>query len=186
MSDDDATAWVASAREYIEQMTNLAMITQTWRMALDDWPRGREEYWSGVRQGAISELYGPSSFSDVELAKFPMQSVDSVKTYSDDGTETVVNVADTFDVDTYRTPARIALKSGASWPTNLRRTNAIIIDYIVGYGDAAADVPAPLKQSVKMVAAYMYEHRGDGCSAADAYQASGAAALASPYVSVRV
>ena len=174
LTDAEALAWVTTARAYIEEMNNLAIITQTWKLALDRWPSGREKWWDGVRQGSRTELYGPSSFSDVPLPRYPLQSITSVTTFDTGNNATAVTVADVFNVDTYRTPGRLALRSGQTWPIALRETNAIVIDYAAGYGSAAGDVPAPIKQGILLMAASLYENRGDGCSTVDAYAMSGA------------
>ena len=181
LTDAEALAWVTTARAYIEEMNNLAIITQTWRLALDRWPSGREKWWDGVRQGSRTELYGPSSFSDVPLPRYPLQSITSVTTFDTGDNATSVTVADVFNVDTYRTPGRLALRFGQTWPIALRETNAIVIDYAAGYGSAANDVPAPIKQGILLMAASLYENRGDGCSTVDAYAMSGARGMVDIY-----
>tara|TARA_R110000744_G_scaffold327205_1_gene432906 strand:- start:1506 stop:2183 length:678 start_codon:yes stop_codon:yes gene_type:complete len=181
LTDAEALAWVTTARAYIEEMNNLAIITQTWRLALDRWPSGREKWWDGVRQGSRTELYGPSSFSDVPLPRYPLQSITSVTTFDTGNNATAVTVADVFNVDTYRTPGRLALRFGQTWPIALRETNAIVIDYAAGYGSAASDVPAPIKQGILLMAASLYENRGDGCSTVDAYAMSGARGMVEIY-----
>ena len=181
LTDAEALAWVTTARAYIEEMNNFAIITQTWRLALDRWPSGREKWWDGVRQGSRTELYGPSSFSDVPLPRYPLQSITSVTTFDTGNNATAVTVADVFNVDTYRTPGRLALRFGQTWPIALRETNAIVIDYAAGYGTAAGDVPAPIKQGILLMAASLYENRGDGCSTVDAYAMSGARGMVEIY-----
>jgi uncharacterized phiE125 gp8 family phage protein len=181
LTDAEALAWVTTARAYIEEMNNLAIITQTWRLALDRWPSGREKWWDGVRQGSRTELYGPSSFSDVPLPRYPLQSITSVTTFDTGNNATAVTVADVFNVDTYRTPGRLALRFGQTWPIALRETNAIVIDYAAGYGTAEDDVPAPIKQGILLMAASLYENRGDGCSTVDAYAMSGARGMVEIY-----
>jgi len=180
MTDDEANAWIASARTYIEDMTNIAMNDQTWRMSLDAWPMGESEWFGGVQQRTIASLYDGSP-RIVELARFPLLSVSSVNMYNESDEETVLVVADTFTIDKISRPARLTPKSGVVLPTDLRQINGVIIDYAAGYGDAAADVPAPLRLAVKMTAAYMYSHRGDGCTAENAYNASGAQGLTAAY-----
>ena len=181
LTDAEALAWVTTARAYIEEMNNFAIITQTWRLALDRWPSGREKWWDGVRQGSRTELYGPSSFSDVPLPRYPLQSITSVTTFDTGNNATAVTVADVFNVDTYRTPGRLALRFGQTWPIALRETNAIVIDYAAGYGTAAGDVPAPIKQGILLMAASLYENRGDGCSTVDAYAMCGARGMVEIY-----
>jgi len=181
LTDAEALAWVTTARAYIEEINNLAIITQTWRLALDRWPSGREKWWDGVRQGSRTELYGPSSFSDVPLPRYPLQSITSVTTFDTGNNATAVTVADVFNVDTYRTPGRLALRFGQTWPIALRETNAIVIDYVCGYGSAADNVPAPIRQGILLMAASLYENRGDGCSTVDAYAMSGARGMVEIY-----
>jgi hypothetical protein len=178
LTDAEAERLIASARQYIEDATGLAMIEQVWLVALDRWPTGREPWWDGVRQGAISELSGPKR--EYELPRFPLVSVDDVKVYDEAGSATSVVVANVFDIDTYSMPGRMALKRGAVWPVALRSVNAIEITYKCGYGTAADDVPGPLVEAVLQMAAYMWEHKG-GCSAADAYRNSGASDNAALY-----
>jgi uncharacterized phiE125 gp8 family phage protein len=186
LPDAEANAFIAEAREYIEEMSGLALITQTWLVALDSWPAGKSEWWDGVRQGSIVELYGPSSYSDIALPRYPLQSIAGVNVYDEDGNATAVTVASVFDVDTYSAPGRIALKRGATWPVALRAINAIEITYVAGYGDAASDVPATLRGAVKKMAGSLYAHRGDGCDVADAYSMSGAAGMVGAYRVKRV
>lgn len=172
LSDDDANDYVSTAREMIETATGLALISQVWELTFDSWPAtDGGEWWSGVRQGAISELYGNPA--TIELPRYPLQDVDAVTVYDTASNSSAVTIASTFDIDTYSIPGRMGLQSGATWPVALRPTNAIVIEYTAGYGDNAADVPAPLRMAVKQVAAYLYSHRGDDCTADDALAAAG-------------
>lgn len=186
LPDADANELVAEAREAIENTYAVAMIDQSWRMAIDRWPSGREEWWDGIRDGSISDLYGPASYTDLRLPRWPLSSVDSVTVYDEDGTSTAVTIASTFDVDTYQTPGRITLQRGATWPVALRANNAIEIVYTAGYGADASSVPAPLKRAVKQLAAYLYSHRGDMCDMGDAMHDSGAGSIMGQYKVKRV
>ncbi len=184
--NDMINAFALAAIQYIERMTGIALITQTWKLTLDHWPTQNTPWWDGVRDGAISELFGSQYAADVELPRFPLQSVSSVTVYDEDGTSTAVTIADVFDVDAASSPGRITLKHGATWPVALRANNAIEIQYIAGYGDAATDVPPLLKTAILQMAAYLYSHRGDDCEVGDAYMKSGAQAIASMYKVARV
>jgi len=186
LPDADANELVAEAREAIENTYAVAMIDQSWRMAIDRWPSGREEWWDGIRDGSIADLYGPASYTDLRLPRWPLSSVDSVIVYDEDGTSTAVTIASTFDVDTYQTPGRITLQRGATWPVALRANNAIEIVYTAGYGADASSVPAPLKRAVKQLAAYLYSHRGDMCDMGDAMHDSGAGSIMGQYKIKRV
>lgn len=164
--DDFLNDAITEARQEIEDLTNLALITQSWQLTIDRWPTGREQWWDGVRDGHINILAGPNA--SLDLPRFPLQSITTVTTYDEASNANAIVVADTFDVDTQQLPGRLTLKSGASWPTALRANNAIEIVYVAGYGDAATDVPAPLKRAIKNVVGYLYSHRGDDCDVSDA------------------
>lgn len=184
LPDSAANDLIAEARELIENRTGLSLITQEWTLALDYWPNNSSEpWWDGVRQGSIAELHGGRYAASLGLPRYPLQSVDSVTVYDEASNPTSVTVADTFDVDTYRTPGRITLKSGKTWPVALRASNAIIIVYTSGYGNASTDVPAGLRRAIKQMAAYLYQNRGDGCGCdtSQAFTDSGAASILSAY-----
>lgn len=180
----DAAAYIKDARAEIENITGLAMLTQTWRLALDRWPTGGESWWDGVLDGSIGDLYG-NAVRSIELPKWPLQSITSCKVYDEDSNETSVTVATVFDVDLYRTPGRLTLKRGQTWPIALRASNAIEIVYVAGY-TSKANVPPPLARAVKQLAAYLYSHRGDECDPKQAFVDSGAASILGSYRPARV
>lgn len=186
LPDAEADDFIAQARQEIEDLTGLALITQSWRLTIDRWPTAREPWWDGVRQGSINDLHGPANMSSLHVPRYPLQSVTSVTVYDEDSNSTAVTVASTFDIDTAQRPGRITLKAGATWPIATRANNAIEVVYVAGYGDAASDVPAPLVRAVKQMAAYLYAHRGDDCTIDDAMSASGALAIAKRYQVARI
>lgn len=116
---------ITTAREDCESFQNRAYITQTWGLWLDAWPRG--------------DL--------IKIPLPPLQSVSSVKYYGSDDTESTMATADYF-VDTKSEPGRLALNYGKSWPSiTLRPHNGICIEFVAGYGAAAA-VPQKVKQAM--------------------------------------
>lgn len=185
LSTSAAETHIAAARDYIERATGITMIDQTWMLALDRWPNAREGWWDGVRDGHIDSIHGANR-GNVDLPRYPLDSITGMNVYDEAGNATAVTVANVFDIDTYRDPGRMTLKRGASWPVALRSNNAIEITYKAGYGETAADVPAPLRQAVLNLAAHLYAHRGDGCDMQDAYKSSGAAGLVDPFRVVEV
>jgi uncharacterized phiE125 gp8 family phage protein len=174
---------ITEARQEIEDVTGIAMVTQSWRLSLDRWPGALADWWDGIKQIPISELYANSPVPWVHLPRYPLQTVDTVTVFNEAGDPTAVTVGNVFDVDPYQHPGRMALKRGQTWPIALRAINAIQIDYTAGYGNVAS-VPAPLKRAIKVMVSHMYEHRG--CAASEAYHASGAAAIAGRYRVVSV
>lgn len=176
---------IMEARRFIEDQIGLAFISQSWRLSIDRWPAGGEAWWDGVRETSITEIYRTNIIQSLAFPRWPLVSVTSVTVYDEDSTATVINVANTFDVDVYQTPGRITLKRGQTWPVALRANNAIQIVYVAGYANAAA-VPMTMKRAVRQLAAFMYNHRGDDCDASQAFSDSGAASLVNQFKVMRV
>ena len=126
---------ILTSRLHIEAALGLALMTQSWRLSLDVWPNGRE----------------------LELPLRPLQSLSSVKVVAADGTsETVPSNSYVVDID--GTPPRL-VRNGGRWPQPEKAANGIEIEFTAGFGDEAADVPAPIRQALLMLIAHWYEHR---------------------------
>jgi uncharacterized phiE125 gp8 family phage protein len=138
-TDEDAliTVMIEPARDYCEKYQNRAYITQTWELALDQFP----------------------SEDRIRIPLPPLQSVSSVKYYGTDDTEYTLPAAD-YQVDIYSQPGRVVLKYGKSWPSvTLRPANGVIITFIAGYGTTADEVPERMKQAIKVLMGHLYENR---------------------------
>lgn len=111
-----------------------AMITQTWAQ------------WVGMVPGTVQLMLGP------------VQSVTAIKYYDTDG---VLQTATLSDFDVFGTPTSttVSPKSGKSWPVAQNRPYAIRIEYVIGYGDAASDVPQTVRHALMMLVAHWYENR---------------------------
>jgi uncharacterized phiE125 gp8 family phage protein len=48
---------------------------------------------------------------------------------------------------------------GKTWPATEAREDAITATFRCGYGDAAADVPASIRQAIILTVGHLYEHR---------------------------
>jgi Phage gp6-like head-tail connector protein len=170
-SDDDVylTALITAAREMIERMTGRALISQTGRLTLDDWPRGggTEEWWDGVRDGALAAL----TAEFVDLPKAPFLAVTSVVTKDESDTPTTWAAANYYPTRAPNGYGRVNPKRGVVWPivTPYRARGGIEITFTAGYGAAAVDVPVALRQAVKMVVLHWYEKRepASDCAASD-------------------
>ena len=105
----------------------------------------------------------------------PLQELVEVRVYDEAGAAHAVDLQ-AFVPDVASIPGIVGF---APWaiPIPGRATAGIEIDFKCGHGDAAADVPAPLVQAVRLLLAHAYENRSLG-SAVDAGPASVAALLA--------
>ena len=126
---------VLTSRLHIEAALGLALIDQSWRLVLDAWPK------DGI----------------VKLPMSPVTAVSAIRVRDGEGPSTLVN-ADNYDVALVGRPQRIIPKS-ASWLQPATRAAGIEIDFIAGYGAAAVDVPAPIRQALLLLVAHWYEHR---------------------------
>lgn len=135
-SDDNALIdhLIKTATEYKEQETGRAFVAQTWELALDAFPT-----------------------AEILLPKSPIISVTSIKYDDADGVEATVDPAD-YQADIVSPDGWVVLSGGAVWPVTLSAINAARVRFVAGYG-APDDVPAPLKQSVLVKVAELYENR---------------------------
>jgi uncharacterized phiE125 gp8 family phage protein len=62
-----------------------------------------------------------------------------------------------------------------------RLAAGIELDVTVGYGDAATDVPEPLRQAVRLLVAHWYENRGLAAIGTVTVLPTTVAALIAPY-----
>jgi len=133
--DDDAiiAALISSARNHVEVLTRCGLITQTWRLILDEWPRdGR-----------------------IRLRLGPLRSVAAARIYDQ------ANVATELDATCFIVDAATGLIAtpNGSLPAPGRSTAGIEIEVVIGFG-TAADVPQTLLQAIRMIVAHWYENRG--------------------------
>jgi len=152
------TGLIAAASEQARQITGRALITETWTLTLDAWPGcAAGEWWDGMREGTIGMLEADS----ILIRKAPFLAVSSVKTVAEDGTLTTWSSSNYF-ASAENGFGRLVKVSGATWPdlsAPVRQRGGIIITFTAGYGTLAADVPAPIRHAIKLIAAHMYENR---------------------------
>lgn len=164
-ADDTLVGYlITGARQWVEQYTGRALITQTWQLWLDFWPGAMELWWDGVRQGPVTGL---DRVSYIVLPRPPLVSVNSVQYFDNTDTGTVWDVSNYF-VDTIRSPGRVALRLGAVWPVPERLTNGIMVEYIAGYGGDGTSVPEAIKTAIRQLVAHWYEYRGEAAAGASA------------------
>lgn len=124
---------ITAAREYVEVALSRALITQTLRYTLDQFPAGC-----------------------IYLPRPPLVTVSSI-TYIDANEDSQALVANTdYRVDAYSEPGRI--EPVDQWPVTDARIKAVTIQYIAGYGAASA-VPQRVKQAMHLLVAHWYRHR---------------------------
>jgi len=160
--DDDTLilALVKAAREWAETFTRRALITQTWRLSMAEWPKG----------------------DTIRVPLPPLQSVASITYKDQDGDESTFS-SSSYIVDTDKTPGEIVLAHGESWPSgSLYPTSPISVTFAAGYGATASTVPASIRQAMLLLIGHLYENREDTVATGNIqYVPMGARSLLWPY-----
>lgn len=133
--DDLIGALIAGGRSHVEALTHRALITQNWRLTRDAWPAN----------GRIGVLPAP------------LQSLEAARVYDADGNAHALDLQ-AFVVDTISAPAVLSFPPWSMTQPG-RAHGGIELDVTVGYGDAATDVPEPLRQAIRLLLAHWYENR---------------------------
>ena len=147
---------IQAARFWAEDYTNRTFLTTVFTLSLD----GIGYVDVPLKEGFHTGYSDTPSVNYIELPRSPVQSVTSIKSFADDNTATTLAATNYF-VDTVRVPARIVLRDGGSWPTDLRNANGIEVLYTAGYGSSRADIPEPIRVAMLEYVTFLYEHRGD-------------------------
>lgn len=154
--DTEVTSLINASTQRLEKLSDRKFVSQKWDIYFDSFPYfHKKDWWDGVRDGAMSELYSPQS--KIELPFGPLISVQSFETYDDDDVAYLF-ASSNYNVDTASPFGVVALKIGSVWPqTVLRSINGIKIAATFGY----AAVPEDIAQAIQILVAAMYENRGD-------------------------
>lgn len=137
--DDLLADYLRAAVRQVEALTWRALLTQTFRLTLDDFPQ------------SIDDL--------IYVPRPRLQSVTAISYLDTDGEEQTLDPAD-YEIDAVGEPGRIRQAIYKSWPQTLRVSGCVSITYVAGWTSAAA-VPSTLVAAVLLAAASLYETRED-------------------------
>ena len=129
--------YITACRQAIEKHTGRTLISTTYELYLDEFPAYNGE----------SVLPYP-----------PVQSISSIYyNQESDGVLTLL-AASKYQTDLVSLYPRIIPAYDEDWPDTRDMMNAVKVTYVAGYGAAAANVPAPIKECIKAVATDLFEH----------------------------
>lgn len=131
--DTELTAYLKSARAFVEAITGTRLINQTIAMRCDGW----------------------SDLSRLPMA--PLSAVASVA-YLDGAGDTQTLSTDVYEARLFGLTPGIVLKYGQSWPT-IRAGSLITVTATAGYGASGDAVPADLLHAVRLTIAQMFAER---------------------------
>ena len=124
---------IRAAREDVERAAGLALIDQTWRLAIDRIPAN----------------------DIVLLMRHPVCEIIAVTAYGTEGEASLVNVGD-YLADLVSRPQRLMFLKR---PEPMRAMNGIEIDFRAGFGEAGPEVPDLLRRAILVLVAHWYEFR---------------------------
>ena len=153
---------IRAATARLEAAADTVFVETNFLITMDRFPiMDKNEWWDGVRDGAISEMMSPARSIIFPIG--PLLSVTSFKTVGDDGTVYTATLSD-YVVDLVGNRGRFSLKMGGVWPTTiLAPTNGVQFEVVAGMVATAdtANLPHEIKLAIQEFVASMYEHRGD-------------------------
>jgi uncharacterized phiE125 gp8 family phage protein len=139
-TDEDAylTSLITAAREYVENVLDISMITQVWEARYDTFP-----LW------------------EIILPRPPMQAATVTVVYRDEAgaNQTITSAANAFQVDAYATPGRIYPLYEGVWPAVRGDENSVTVRWTAGYGASGSSVPQTVKNLIMLLVAHWYEMR---------------------------
>ena len=161
-SDEDnlVQALITSARLVVEASVGVQLIAQSWRLAADRWPGDR----------------------CISLPLRPVLTLDAIRIFDNQGDSEVIATMD-YHADLAGMNPRVQFLKAPPPPG--QSLSGIQIDVTAGFGPAADDVPAALRQAILLLLARWFENRGD--AAGDAHTLPDEiAALVSPWRAMRL
>ena len=128
---------IRAARQHVEDLTGLALITQTLEWTLDE---------------------PPANGAPLYLPRTPVSSVTSITSYNVSHVSAVLASA-AYHLVTNSVPARVCLNDGYGWPTDLRDEGGLVVRFVAGYGATESDVPDPIRQALLLLVAHWFMQR---------------------------
>lgn len=125
---------IKAAREEVERSTSLALINQSWRLAVDRMPR------NGI----------------LKLQKNPIIEILAVTAFDDQGEDYDIP-PEYYRLSRSRVPAQLNLNLDI---VATPKWSGLELDFTAGFGDSADDVPEGLKRAMMILVSHWFEFRG--------------------------
>lgn len=139
--------YLLAAADLVEDYTGRSLITKTFCLTLDNWPKFRSLFGWNTRLQAI------------ELRRSPLISIDSVKYYpSGSSTLTTIDSAN-YRADVASEPGRVVFIDGYSVPSAEKRADAVQIQFQAGYGVAESKIDPSIRLAILELAHNFFDNR---------------------------
>lgn len=136
--DNLITSLIKSARNFVENYCQMALLPQAWKCEIDSFP---------LQDGSVL------------IPKHPIRSVTGISFFNSDG------IVESLSSEKYVSSSlglysRIGLSDGSSWPETSLQIGSVIIYFSIGYNDAES-VPEDIKSAMLLLIGHLYEKRED-------------------------
>ncbi len=137
INDDDTyiSTLMIAARRAVESRYGINIMQQSWSLFADAWP--------------VDGIF--------HLPLWPVLSVESLTSFADDDTGSLIDPAHYY-LDQATRPPRLALRVGRIFAPPGRKINGLKLNFTSGF---AVLIPQEIKQSLLTIVADWYQHRGD-------------------------
>lgn len=134
--DEDSvlTDYIAAASRRLEDDAEIALLTSTWAVYLDQFP-----CW------------------EIELRKPPVKSLTSITYVDTDGTTQTLS-ASLYRSDIYHSPARVTPAYGETWPATQSVSNAVTVTFVSGETSSSSIEPTAM-QAIRLLAGHWFRNR---------------------------
>lgn len=136
--DDDIDSLISAATIMTEKLTGRKLITQTWYIYYD-----QEEFTDRLR----------TYKNQIVLTTFNVQSIVELLVYKKDNTSSTITASNYRQVgDELTSNTRLAFNDDYNLNlSDVRNTDSYRVEVVVGYGLLQADIPSPLRDSLRMI-----------------------------------
>lgn len=178
-------ATIPVVRQNAENELGRALVTQTWELWLDDFPRALQD--DLARDGSFNYGYvrrypRRHNWKQIEVPLPPLQSVTSIKYLDTTGTEQTLDPT-LYVVDTSVEPSKIVPAVGQCWPDVQCQPGAVKVRFVAGYAPTGsppnyrANIPPAIKHWMLLMLANWLRNRE-----ASWQQVGSQVAASAPYV----
>lgn len=136
VSDDKIDRLIIAARKYAENNMRIAIINQTWELALDQFPE------------------------EIELTKTPASSITQI-TYIDTAGSTQTLSALTYGLDNYGVRHWVLPAIDQEWPDTYDTANAVKVRWVAGFGADSTAVPEEIRQAIMLTVGHWVNYQSE-------------------------
>ncbi len=179
-TDDDTllTLWIAAARRMCEAHAGRRFVNATLTAVFDRFPFVSSGGFAFGDRGAGDGYDSNPLSKSLRLPGGKVSAVNAVRYWDTAGVLQTMTAGTGYLTHLAHLPPLVYPAPGTIWPvTQYGRLGCVEVEYVAGYGAAAANVPETARAAILLAVGYWYERRGDDVEASDMGLPAGALRL---------